>query len=259
MRWPAVDRLEEILAEVAEALARRHGLAALGMAPLLAAQARPYLEVARTVEWGASAVIDGVVGAEVTGELIVEGVAEPISFRADRLDRRDHGLAMVDYKTGAPPSKAKGEDTRHRHLLRSIATGDTLQGVAYALAAPGPAAEGRYLYLKPEIGGVSDEIRQVRIGADDRAAAEAFAEAVATIEASWRTGAMFPRMEEPDGAQGRACSFCTVAEACLRDDSEVRRRLVGWLAAGRPVGAAYRAGGPQAVAARHGRAAGEES
>jgi hypothetical protein len=45
---------------------------------------------------------------------------------------------------------------------------------------------------------------------------------------------MFARVEEPDGTDGRGCDYCSVAEACLRDDSGFRRRLVAWLAAEDP-------------------------
>ena len=229
--WPDDERLETIVAEAAESLARRQGLAALGMAPLLAAQARPYLDVARATEWGAGGVVPGVLGVEVSGELTVEGWLAPLRFRADRVDRTEAGVAMVDYKTSAPPSDAKGEDTRRRHLLREVARGNALQGVAYALAAPGEAAEGRYLHLKPELGEAPEAARHVRIVRADVEVAAAFTEAVAAVAEAWRAGAMFARVEEPDGKDGRACAFCSVAEACLRDDSGVRRRLVSWLKA----------------------------
>ena len=229
--WPDDERLETIVGEAAESLARRQGLAALGMAPLLTAQARPYLDIARATEWGASGVVPDVLGVEVSGELTVERWLAPLRFRADRVDRTPAGLAMVDYKTSAPPSGAKGEATRRRHLLREVAQGNALQGVAYALAAPADAAEGRYLHLKPEIGDAPDAARHVRIARADAEAAAAFTEAVAAVAEVWRLGAMFARVEEPDGKDGRACAFCSVAEACLRDDSGIRRRLVSWLEA----------------------------
>jgi len=229
--WPDDEHLEAIVAHAAASLARRHGLAALGMAPLLAAQARPFLDVARATEWGASGAVQGALGVEISGELSVEGWPAPLRFRADRVDRGPLGLSMVDYKTGAPPSHAKGEDTRRRHLLRAVARGDALQGVAYALAAPGDEAEGRYLYLKPELGAAPEAARQVRIAAGDAELAAAFTDAVAAVAEAWRAGAMFARVEEPDGTDGRGCEFCSVKEACLRDDSGVRRRLVSWLRA----------------------------
>ena len=229
--WPDDERLEAILAHAAESLARRHGLAALGMAPLLAAQARPYLEVARAVEWGAGGTVADVLGVEVSGELTVEGWLAPLRFRADRVDRTEAGVAMVDYKTSAPLSKAKREDTRRRDLLEAVARGNALQGVAYALAAPAGRAEGRYLHLKPELGGAPEAARHVRVASDDSELAAAFSRAVATVAEAWQAGAMFARVEEPDRTDGRACAFCSVAEACLRDDSGVRRRLASWLAA----------------------------
>jgi RecB family exonuclease len=227
--WPDRARLEALLVSASEALAASHGLDALGIAPLLAAQARPYLEVARRVEGGDTGVIEAVVAAEVTGELHLEGPKPPIRFRADRLDRSGGNVSMVDYKTGGPPSTAKRQDTRHRHLLQSVAKGDLLQAVAYALAGGGDRAEGRYLYLKPELGDAPEEARDVRVAADDGPIAEAFDDALSTAVEAWLTGAMFARMEEPDGDEGRSCGFCNVAEVCLRDDSAVRRRLVAWL------------------------------
>jgi hypothetical protein len=211
---------------------------------LLAAQVRPYLEVARSAEWGPNGVVSDVIAAEVQGELSVGGLSEPVRWRADRLDRRGGDLALVDYKISRPPSSAKGEETRRRHLLRSIALGNTLQGVAYALAAPDGRGEGRYLYLRPEIGAAPEAARHVRIAAADVEMADAFTAAVAAVAAAWDAGAMFPRMEEPDGSAGRACAFCAVREACLVDDSGVRRRLVDWLGAagedGEPVERAAR-------------------
>ena len=229
--WPDDEHLEAIVAHAAEALARRHGLTALGMAPLLAAQARPYLDVARAVEWAAAGTVPGVLGVEVSGELTVEGWPAPLRFRADRVDRMPAGLSLIDYKTGAPPSKGKREETRHRDILKAVARGDALQGVAYALAAPGSAAEGRYLHLKPELHGAPEAARHVRIAADDANLSAAFNTSLAAVAEAWQTGAMFPRVEEPDGKDGRACAFCSVAEACLRDDSGLRGRLVSWLEA----------------------------
>jgi hypothetical protein len=115
-----------------------------------------------------------------------------------------------------------------------VARGDALQGVAYALAVPGQPAEGRYLHLKPELGDAPDEARQVRFASADAEVAVAFARAVAAVAEAWRAGAMFARVAEPDGTDGRGCKYCSVAEACLRDDSGFRRRLVAWLAAEDP-------------------------
>jgi len=229
--WPDEAELQRLLDDASEALARRHGLDARGMAPLLAAQARPYLDVARRVEWGQGGAVEAVIGAEVTGELAIGSGHGSIRWRADRLDRAGSVFAMVDYKTGKPPSDGKRESTRRKHLLQSVALGNTLQGVAYALAAPGGRGEGRYLYLKPEIGDAPEEARHVRIAGDDGEIAAAFTAAVAAVSEAWRSGAMFPRMQEPNGKAGRACDFCSVSEACLVDDSGVRRRLLEWLAA----------------------------
>jgi RecB family exonuclease len=232
--WPDDERLEAIVMAAADSLARRHGLVSLGMVPLLAAQARPFLAAARASEWGADGVVRGILGVEVGGELAVEGWSEPLRFRADRVDRTGIGLAMVDYKTSSPPSKAKKEETRRQHLLVKVARGSALQGVAYALAVPGQPAEGRYLHLKADLGGAPEEARHVRIQGDDAALSAAFSNAVAAVAATWRSGAMFARVEEPNREDGRGCAFCSVKEACLRDDSAVRGRLVAWLTAADP-------------------------
>src|SRR3546814_1325261 len=46
--------------------------------------------------------------AEVTGEIVLEGLKRPVTLRgrADRIDVMTDGtLAIIDYKTGQPPSK----------------------------------------------------------------------------------------------------------------------------------------------------------
>jgi hypothetical protein len=97
---------------------------------------------------------------------------------------------------------------------------------------PGQPAEGRYLHLKPELGDAPEEARQVRIARVMPAPSRSLA--VAAVAEAWRAGAMFARVAEPDGTDGRGCKYCSVAEACLRDDSGFRRRLVAWLAAEDP-------------------------
>ena len=57
-----------LVRDTAERIARRHGLAGSGVAQLFAAQALPYLDVARTVEWGEGVLAD-VLTAEVSGEV----------------------------------------------------------------------------------------------------------------------------------------------------------------------------------------------
>ncbi len=88
-----------------EQLAEQH-LAQMGAHPLIRALWRPRL--LKALEW-VQATVEGDPGRvpvkwEVAGELVYRGVT--ITGKADRIDRLGDGtLAIVDYKTGAPPSK----------------------------------------------------------------------------------------------------------------------------------------------------------
>ena len=99
--------------------------------------------------------------AEVSGEVEIDGVAEPLRFRADRMDRTTGGLDLLDYKTSRPPITAVSESTRRKNMCTNVAHGRLLQGVAYALAADG--GWGRYLYLAPEIGGKPESVRSIAV------------------------------------------------------------------------------------------------
>jgi RecB family exonuclease len=245
IRWPDSNAFESILTEVARQVAAEAGMAQLGMAVLLAARSRPYLEVARRTEWGDEGVLTTVLAPEVSGTAEIPGVDEAIRFRADRVDRRPDGVTCVDYKTGKPVSSAKKEDTRRRHLMKKIATGRMLQAAAYASAKNLGPASGRYLWLKPDIKETPEAARSALITCDDRDAALYLASAVTAVVRASDEGAMFPRVEEvgsdklPDH-----CRYCAVVEVCRRDDSGFRRRLVDWMEAGgdtaRPVDSAAR-------------------
>jgi hypothetical protein len=84
--------------------------------------------------------------------------------------------------------------------------------------------------LKPDVDG-PETARVEQVDASDGEATSAFSEAVAAVATAIREGAFFPRVEEPDGSQPRPCSWCPVREACLRDDSGYRSRLVAWMGA----------------------------
>jgi RecB family exonuclease len=234
-----------LLAEVAQEVATASGLGTRGMATLLAARSRPYLEVARHVEWGPGDRLEGVVATEIEGRVGAAGAPLPVRFRADRADRGADGLRLTDYKTGKPASTARRPDTRRRHLLAEVRKGRALQAAAYA-AAGGTGACGQYVWLRPEIGDVPEEARRAVVPAADPEFAGAFAEAVATVELALAAGVVFPRVEEvgsdklPDH-----CAYCAVKEACRRDDSGFRRRLVEWM-----TGTAGSKEGVEAVARR---------
>jgi hypothetical protein len=228
--WPTARRLDGLVAAAAGAVAARNGLTNAGVAPLLAAQARPYLEVARSMDWP-EGVARGVVAAEVEGSVPVD-CGRTARFRADRVDREGDTFSLVDYKSGGPPSTAKGEGTRRKHLLADVARGRRLQAAAYAVATPGVApGVGRYLWLKPGIGSAPGEVRRTFVASDDGEMAAAFMSAVGTIVDGWTAGALPPRVEEAHrpGKVPPACGYCPVAQACLRTDSGFVRRIVGWM------------------------------
>jgi RecB family exonuclease len=233
VRWPLDRDLDRMLAEAADRAVRTEGLAVYRLAPLVAARAREILQTARTVAWGDDGRLDGVIGAELVGELDLDEPQLTIRFRADRADATRDGLVLVDYKTGKPASDKKNADGRAADLAGRVARGRLLQAVAYALAVAGEHHDGtgRYLYLRPEIGSAPDEAREAAIRSDDAAVTASFRESVAAVREAQQAGAMFPRVEEADkpSQQPIHCSYCPVKEACRRDDSTFRRRLVEWM------------------------------
>ena len=227
IRWPDRDRLDELVVREAGRVAARDGLEPLGMAPLLAARARPFLEVERGLEWEGGA-LGRVLGTEVEGSTTVPGVSRTLSFRADRVDRDGETIVLVDYKAAKPMSAAAKEPTRSDHLRKKIARGRLLQAAAYSQASGIENARGEYLYLKPGEDW-TDEMREVVIDGDDDVLAEPFSTAIETIATARREGVAFPRVEEADGKTAEHCAHCAVAEACRRDDSAFRRDLVRWM------------------------------
>jgi hypothetical protein len=226
--WPPPEVVERWTMEAAARILRRRGLGGWGLEPLLAARAAVCLEVAREADWPGG-IAPEVVAAEVNGELAVAGLAKPLRFRADRMDRGPEGLVLVDYKTGRPTSEAKRAGTRRKHLLQKIACGRSLQPAAYALAAPGTAATGRYLFLTPDIGDAPGEVRAVRVR-DDAEVSGRFEAAVVAVAAAWAEGACFPRVFEPGKrTKPNHCNWCDVAEACRRDDGDFSHRIEAWI------------------------------
>jgi RecB family exonuclease len=228
--WPAEEHLHSILEKAAHEVAVEAGLGPLGMAALLAARSRPYLEVARRIEWGEEERLDSVLAAEVRGRVDLPRKDRPFRFRADRVDRDGTGLCLVDYKTGRPASSAQQEKTRRKHLLREVAMGRMLQAAAYAAISERGDARGRYLWLRPDIADAPEEARTAIIGGDEADFSDALAEAVEVVGIARDAGAMFPRVEEVGSDQiPNHCKYCPVAEVCRRDDSGFRRRLVAWM------------------------------
>ncbi len=227
--WPGTEPLRAIVRDVCARLVRETGLALPGLDRVLEQQLAPLLESARRLAWPeAGAAL--VAGAEAAGSLALRtGDGErALGFRVDRVDAAAGGTVLTDFKTGRPFSTAKKEATRRRHLLRAIGRGEALQAAAYALAA-GPGAEGRYLFLCPDL---DAEAAAAVVRGDDGEFAAAFETAVGAVVSLWDRGAFFPRLEEPnEGDEPRRCASCEVRDACLRGDSGSRRRLALWAAA----------------------------
>ncbi|MEM7049822.1 MAG: PD-(D/E)XK nuclease family protein [Acidobacteriota bacterium] len=219
--WPDDGTVSEILAEESERLVEEDGVALRGMARALAARARPLLDEVAASEWAEPVLT---LGPEIAGEIRLpddSGGERTVRFKADRLDPGDGGRwRLTDYKTGRPISEAKQDKTRRRHFLDQISAGRRLQGVAYALAG----GAGRYFFLRPGV-----VAREFLVAAGDEAMEEAFGHAVRTALAAWDAGSFFPRVVDPEGRKEPIlCSFCSVAEACLRGDSGARMRLHEW-------------------------------
>lgn len=242
VRWPDRTRLDGLVLDEAQKVASKEGLAPWGMAPLLAARARRFLEVEHGLEW-AEGSLPGVLGTEVEGWAVVAGVSARLRFRADRVDAEGPTAVLVDYKTAKPEVEAKTEPSRSDNLRARIARGRLLQAAAYSQATGAHDARGRYLYLKPGDAWV-DLVRELSVARDDDRFIEPFASAVRCIVAARKHGLAFPRLEEADGRQAAHCGYCGVAEACRRGDSAFRRDLVRWMQS------AAGAGDPSVDAAR---------
>ena len=227
--WPAEDDVSRILREEAVRLLADEGIRLPGLALALAERARPLLDTARDVDWASGEI--AVLATEHEGELDVgeaPGRLHRVLFQADRVDLRRGGLVVwTDYKTGRPISTAKRAETRRRDFLNRVRSGANLQAVAYLLGSEGDSM-GRYLFLKP---GIQEDAREVSVTHADEEFIAAFATASEAVLAAWEEGSFFPRLVEPDGRNepGR-CSYCSVAEACLRGDSGSRQRLSEWTA-----------------------------
>jgi len=219
--WPGRTELERWILAAAEAVVYSEGLGGFGLSPLLAARARPLLEVAKQVEWDRDGRLNGVLGVEVESRITRPGIGFQIGFRADRVDL---GPRLTDYKTGKPMSTVKDPEKRADRLFDKVRTGRMLQAVAYALASSGGV--GRYLWLKPDIKDAPQECRVAEADVAEQRLTTAFDAAVGVIEESLAAGVVFPRVGEPGGGNADHCRFCRVAEACRRDDSRFRHRLV---------------------------------
>ena len=230
IHWPDATRVQQLAYTAAADVLRDAGIGLAGLATVLAMQAQPYLEEARRLDWPMSGV--PVLGAETEGALTLHdhnGRERVVRFRADRIDAIGGGWRLTDYKTGKPVSQAKLPRTRQTDLLKDVQAGRRLQAVAYVLgarAAGATDAEGRYVFLKPDL---DDAVRSVSTGAADVAATAAFDGVARAVLRAWDTGSFFPRLVEAHrDAEPRRCTYCEVAPACLRRDSAARARLRAW-------------------------------
>ena len=117
LAWPA-DAAAQLVADMDAALENA------GMRPALAAWWRPRLR--RIAAWVAEAEADrraahrlASLRSELKGEWVFDAPAGPFTLhgRADRIERRaDGSLAILDYKTGAPPSGRDVEEGRAPQL-----------------------------------------------------------------------------------------------------------------------------------------------
>jgi hypothetical protein len=234
--WPDEADLAGILREESTRLLADEGIRLPGLARALAERVRPMLDVARDVDWDTGRV--AVLATEHEGELDVgeaPGHLRRVLYKADRVDLGGGGLMIwTDYKTGKPISQARTAETRRRHFLERVKSGSHLQAVAYLLGSEGESM-GRYLFLRPQL---CEDAREVSVTTRDQEFTAAFAAASEAVLVAWEEGSFFPRLVKPDGREEPSrCSYCAVAEACLRGDSGARRRLSDWTAA---------AGGPGA-------------
>jgi RecB family exonuclease len=232
--WPDEEMLRRVVDEEAERLVRSEGIGLGGYAEILAEIALPHLEVLRRLESEPDDRGRLTLAAEIEGRFELTdtaGDSRPISFRADRVDLDGEQILVTDYKTGGANkeylSRAKPE-TRRKHFVYALREGKLFQAPLYALATAGDEGRGRFLFLEPDFEH-GDDRRALVVGADDREVIDAFEQAARTAVAVWDQGAFFPRLQLPDEEEEpNACSWCQVAEACLRGDSGARGRLSTW-------------------------------
>jgi RecB family exonuclease len=224
LAWPTDTALDTLLFEAAERTLVEGGLALAGLARALALRARPYLDSARE-RAGVGAAGPTLLGVELTGSTRMNELDLELRFRADRADRVNGRLVLTDYKTGKPVSNARTPKTRRKHLLERVLDGSALQAAAYAFSNAAPVAQGRYVYLDPEI---EEDCAVATVTADDDEARACFERALARVVGAWRSGSFFPRLIEPGGRSFPGCEWCPVRPACLHGDSGARRRLEAW-------------------------------
>lgn len=227
--WPDAARIASIAHEEAARVAAEAGIRNAGFVRVLARWTEAALAVARDSDWRDGPV--AVVGAELHWHTEIEdarGRSRRIGFRVDRADAASGSLRLTDYKTGRIPSEAGSDGKRAEHFLADVRRGSALQAVAYASGGRSLSAraEGRLLFLQEA---VDAPLRERIATSDDAALADAFAASARIALAAHDAGAHLPRLVDPvTGDEPEACNWCEVRAACLRGESEPRRRLYEW-------------------------------
>jgi hypothetical protein len=227
--WPAQAALESLLEAEARRAVREEGVALPGLARVLAARVRPFLEAVRALDWPGG-VREGVLGAELAGAARVvddAGRARSVPFRVDRADRAGGALALTDYKSGKPVYDAvKTDDRRLERLIAKIRSGEWLQAAAYAHADLPGARIGRYLFAKPERSGEAPGA--LPITGEEPGLSAAFAASVRALLRLADARAFVPRLLDEGLVPIRCREWCEVSEACSQHDTAARHRLADW-------------------------------
>lgn len=229
--WPDATTLQRWLEkEVMEC--GDGGVAALpGLAKLLIARAQQVLEVIRRCEWPAD-LRPGVLAVEAKGAATIQTGAGALRlhFRADRIERREHGLLLTDEKTGSPFwGVRKKEESRIGKVLKEVEAGAHLQAAAYALSeGPGPRS-GAYFYARPDWEGEGKGHRAIEISPQAiPGLREKFDASAGALLQLHQIGARTPRLVDEQGDMPRRCEWCAVSEACSQFDTGARNRLGDW-------------------------------
>lgn len=226
--WPATERFERTLAQVARELLADEGIHLPGLARGLVELSRPMIERARDPHW--KDVPPTVVGSEL--DATVEVAGSPIAFRADLALLEEAGIRFVDFKTSAPLSAAKKPDTRHNHLLAAIARGKALQVAVYAASRSGPPVAGGAYHFLTDRADPSSGSHYLALDSDDAEARERMRAAAERLLEARRLGVYPPRLTGPAPGDNRtppACDWCAVRQACLQGDTTARTRQRRWV------------------------------
>lgn len=226
--WPAQEHLETTLSAVARRLLADEGIHLPGLARGLVELARPMVERARIPHWQDTE--PAVIGSELDAAVEIAGT--PVAFRADLALAEEAGVRFIDFKTGAPLSRAKKPETRHRHLLAAVERGAALQVAIYAAARVGrPVAGGAYHYLTDAADPATGAHYLTLDGDDDDVLERMRAAVERLLEARW-LGVYPPRLTGPppgDNGTPPACDWCAVRQACLQGETTARLRQRHWV------------------------------